>query len=207
MFTRTLGDQEKFVLVFLTWVLMWGVFPTLLPSHAPGTERQDCPPSCHRKGFRFQRRSFRGFGDTYKHKLPEALLGLPLNPVAPLSSFLRTPGLACLRLLLSHHQQMGIRWGEGEGYDGEGGLARLSPMFSLQSVVIKLLILPVPEASTQLLGSFWGSLWLAKSESRLRAKAAPSGPPPPASPYFVSFSLDTYPGFWGQAWCTPGILA
>ena len=53
-----------------------------------------------------------------------------------------------------HHQQMGIRWSEGERDGGEGGLARLFPMFSLQGVVIKLLILLVPEVSTQLLGSF-----------------------------------------------------
>jgi len=49
---------------------------------------------------------------------------------------------------------MGIRWGEGERYDGEGGMARLFLVFSLQGVVIKLLILPVPEVSTQFLGSF-----------------------------------------------------
>ena len=148
MFTRTLGYQENFVLVLLPWALIWGVFLTLFPSHLPGTERQDCPPSCHRKGFGLRRGSFRGFGDTYKHKLLEALLGLPLNPVTPLSSFLRPPQGWPASVSCFHHQQMGTPWDEREGYDGEGGPAGLFPMFSLQGVVIKLLILPVPEAST-----------------------------------------------------------
>ena len=109
MFTRTLGDQENFVLVFLPWVLLWGAFPTLLPSHSPGTERQDCPPSCHQMGFGLQRGSFRGFRDTYKHKFPEGLLDLPLNLVTLLSSFLRTPRVG-LPVSLAFTTS---RWGSG----------------------------------------------------------------------------------------------
>lgn len=128
------------------WVLMWGVFPTLLPSHSPGTERQDCPPSCSSEGVWVSEREFQGFGIPTSTSSLEVLLGLPPESSCPFVFFFWGPQgwPAWAPFLLSHHQQMGIRWGEGEGYDGRW-LARLSPMFSLQGVVIKLLILPVPE--------------------------------------------------------------
>lgn len=128
-----------------------GSLPTLLPSHSPGTERQDCPPSCHRKGFGFQRGSFsgiRGYSTSTSSSwrffwvCPWIQLPLCLLFWGPLG------WPACLLAFSPPADGDPVGWGGGMGR-GKVGCAFSPCLACMRSH--KLLILPVPEVSTELL--------------------------------------------------------
>lgn len=105
-----------------------------------------------------QRGSSRGFWDTYQYKFPEVLLSLCLNSyIHSLLIFSEDPKNWPACVLCFYLQQVGVWYGQGKGFDGESEAGTIfPPMFSLQSIVIKLFL------SVSVLKQAHGSLEVSK---------------------------------------------